>query len=380
MKFYNNLFLLLLWIIKIRLATTLASAVLCSRIPGLSPIQRQMCTESPDAIIALGAGHMMGAKECQHQFKGHRWNCTQVWHKNVFGHVMFVGSREAAFTYAIASAGAVHEMTMACAKGNISQCGCDLKQHHHNKHTQDAGGYPAARHRYNSILNQSNDNFSSSSNVNSFNSHTPEPWKWGGCSADITFGMKFAKKFLDVKEIENDARSLMNLHNNRVGRKIVKSLMKTECKCHGVSGSCAMKTCWWKLPSFRTVGEALMKRYNKAKMVRAVKDKQGLNLVLSRRRDRNSKKHVYPKRMELVYLEQSPNYCERNLHLGSLGTQGRKCNRTAVEIEGCDLLCCGRGYNTHQINRTWQCRCKFQWCCQVQCEVCEEHHEEYTCK
>lgn len=62
----------------------------------------------------------------------------------------------------------------------------------------------------------------------------------------------------------------------------MKSLMKTECKCHGVSGSCAMKTCWWKLPSFRTVGEALMKRYNKAKMVRAVKDKQGLNLVLSR--------------------------------------------------------------------------------------------------
>lgn len=110
---------------------------------------------------------------------------------------------------------------MACAKGNISQCGCDLKQHHHNKHLQDAGGYPAARHRYNSILNQSNDNFSSSSsNVNSFNSHSLEPWKWGGCSADINFGMKFAKKFLDVKEIENDARSLMNLHNNRVGRKV----------------------------------------------------------------------------------------------------------------------------------------------------------------
>uniref|UniRef100_T1GQD3 Protein Wnt n=1 Tax=Megaselia scalaris TaxID=36166 RepID=T1GQD3_MEGSC len=46
--------------------------------------------QSPDAIVALGAGHMMGAKECQHQFKGHRWNCSQVWHKNVFGHVMFV--------------------------------------------------------------------------------------------------------------------------------------------------------------------------------------------------------------------------------------------------------------------------------------------------
>lgn len=49
-------------------------------------------------------------------------------------------------------------------------------------------------------------------------------------------------------------------------------------------------------------------------------------------------------------------------------------------IDGCDLLCCGRGYNTHQINRTWQCRCKFQWCCHVQCDVCHERIEEYTCK
>lgn len=45
-------------------------------------------------------------------------------------------------------------------------------------------------------------------------------WKWGGCSADIGFGMKFSRKFLDAREIEGDARSLMNLHNNRAGRKV----------------------------------------------------------------------------------------------------------------------------------------------------------------
>lgn len=47
-----------------------------------------------------------------------------------------------------------------------------------------------------------------------------QPWKWGGCSADIEFGLKFSRKFLDAREIEGDARSLMNLHNNRAGRRV----------------------------------------------------------------------------------------------------------------------------------------------------------------
>lgn len=47
---------------------------------------------------------------------------------------------------------------------------------------------------------------------------------------------------------------------------------------------------------------------------------------------------------------------------------------------GCDLLCCGRGYNTHQYTRTWHCNCKFYWCCYVQCNTCMEDTEEHTCK
>lgn len=108
----------------------------------------------------------------------------------VFFLILWIGSREAAFTYAISSAGAVHAITAACARGNISLCGCDASQRHQLPYTKQ--------------LEQQHQ----------------QTWKWGGCSADINFGMKFARKFFDAREIEGDARSLMNLHNNRAGRKV----------------------------------------------------------------------------------------------------------------------------------------------------------------
>ncbi|XP_052567472.1 protein Wnt-2 [Culex pipiens pallens] len=349
MNIFLRIIFTILMFTKVRFIEGFTSSVLCSRIPGLSTYQKQLCVEAPDAVVSLSAGQLLGAQECQEQFKGHRWNCTQVWKKDMFGHIVIIGSREAAFTYGITSAGAVHAITAACAKGNISMCGCDSKQK--------------------SQFSTESDN-----------------WKWGGCSADIAFGMRFAKKFLDAREIESDDRSLMNLHNNRVGRKIVKVLLRTECKCHGVSGSCAMRTCWKNLPSFHTVGNIMMRKYRKAKMVQAIpavgKDNGSLQLVLKRRGKQqhtgvNSQK---PKRMEMIYLHPSPNYCERDMSTGILGTIGRQCNRSSTSMDKCDLLCCGRGYNTHNIVKSWQCNCKFKWCCTVSCDICTERIEEYTCK
>lgn len=83
----------------------------------------------------------------------------------------------------------MHAITAACARGNISLCGCDTSHR-----IQLPYGKQLEPHQ--------------------------ETWKWGGCSADINFGMKFARKFFDAREIEGDARSLMNLHNNRAGRKV----------------------------------------------------------------------------------------------------------------------------------------------------------------
>ncbi|MPC72093.1 Protein Wnt-7b [Portunus trituberculatus] len=154
--------------------------------------------------------------------------------------------------------------------------------------------------------------------------------------------------------------------------------MRTQCKCHGVSGSCTVKTCWKTLPPFTLVGKHLFHKYKKAKSVTVHKSRRrsSLHLRLMRAKRRGRR----PRKSHLVYLEKSPNYCQMNPAVGSLGTAGRSCNRTSSGSGGCNLLCCGRGYNTHQYTRTWHCNCKFYWCCYVQCNTCMEDAEEHTCK
>ncbi|XP_050521178.1 protein Wnt-2 isoform X1 [Daktulosphaira vitifoliae] len=361
------LFWIILLIANLRTSVSAFGAqVICNRITGLTAGQRRICAAAPDAMAAVGHGIRMAKQECQIQFNSHRWNCTGPTKGNPFGHLQITASREAAYMYAVISAGVTYSLMDACSRGNISICGCDT----HYSGVLDVGP-------------------------------TASSWKWGGCSVDLNFGMGFARKFLDAQESDaSDPRSLMNLHNNKAGRKIVKQLLNTDCKCHGVSGSCTMKTCWHSLPHFRHVGKALMKKYWKARGVSATptmprpqsfttngrsKRPHGkrssrrlkLKLRLARSTSINQEE---PRITELVYLEQSPNYCDRDYGTGSLGTHGRLCNRTSEGTDGCDLLCCGRGYNTHQFVRSKQCRCTFYWCCYVKCDTCVERIEEYTCK
>lgn len=155
--------------------------------------------------------------------------------------------------------------------------------------------------------------------------------------------------------------------------------MQLECKCHGVSGSCTTKTCWTTLPKFRELGYILKEKYAHAVHVEPVKASRNKRPKFLKIK----KPYSYRKPMDtdLVYIDKSPNYCEADPLTGSLGTQGRVCNKTMMQhISGCDLMCCGRGYNTHQYSRVWQCNCKFLWCCYVKCNTCSERTEVYTCK
>ena len=87
--------------------------------------------------------------------------------------------------------------------------------------------------------------------------------------------------------------------------------MKVTCKCHGVSGSCSLITCWQQLAPFRKVGDHLEKRYDDATRVKTTR--QG------RLRVRRKVNNV-PTANDLVFLHRSPNYCHANDTIGSLGT------------------------------------------------------------
>ncbi|XP_039267974.2 protein Wnt-3a-like isoform X1 [Styela clava] len=330
------------------------STLSCSKIPGLVPRQLRFCRNYKELMQSIAEGTKFGINECKYQFKGRRWNCSTITlnsakvfkRKSIFGSVLETASREAAFVHAITTAGIAYAVTKACSAGRLSLCGC-------NPTTQNL---PVELERQ---LENRN-------------------WRWGGCNDHIDYGIKISQDFVDAQVRVTSARSLMNKHNNEAGRQAIKNNMWVKCKCHGLSGSCDLQTCWWSTPSFRRVGNILKEKYDAASemVMETHKEVTGRVEVL------NPKFSSFqpPGSGDLIYYQSSLDYCEPNRRRGILGTKNRRCNATSAGIEGCDLLCCERGYESKTIVRKERCNCVFHWCCHVTCKECMNEYEEHTCK
>uniref|UniRef100_UPI00358DDAC6 protein Wnt-7a-like n=1 Tax=Myxine glutinosa TaxID=7769 RepID=UPI00358DDAC6 len=323
------------------LVAAFRASIICNNIPELSSRQRTICQSWPDAMVFIGKGMQLGISECHFQFRHERWNCSALGERKVFGQGLKVAdNQEAAFVNAVSAAGITYSIATACTWGILSGCGCDVEKR----------GHPDGH----------------------------ESWKWGGCSVDIKSALAFSQAFVDAREITRSAHTLMNLHNNEAGRKILQQMMRLKCKCDGLFGSCATRTCWMTLPEFREVGFALKEKYNVAEYVEPVlAGRYRRPFFLKIKKSSISRK---PKDTDLVFLVKSPNYCEKDPVSSSVGTRGRLCNHTSTDAAGCDLKCCGRGYNTHHYTKTIRCNCGFHWCCYVKCDTCNKTIEEYTCK
>ncbi|CAL9682617.1 unnamed protein product [Knipowitschia caucasica] len=303
-----------------------------------SPKQKDLCRRKSFLLPSIQDGARLALSECQSQFKHERWNCSINDQPSLFGHELTSGTKETAFIYAVMAAGLVHAVTRSCSQGNMTECGCDSRL----KGTSSAA----------------------------------QGWHWGGCSDHIQYGTWFSRKFMDTSSKNMSLLPkgytllTMNQHNSEAGRQAIERTMSTDCRCHGVSGSCAVKTCWRTMAPFSRVGMYLKERYERSVHV----------LDRFKKKWKRKERDVTVDKHKLIYMNKSPNYCLEDQHLGVAGTRGRRCNRSSHGPDGCNLLCCGRGYNTHVVRNVERCECKFVWCCYVRCRRCESMNDMHICK
>ncbi|CAH8828641.1 unnamed protein product [Trichobilharzia szidati] len=394
---------------------------ICDHPNGFLRRQKKLCRQYLHLMESVIRGYFMGLKECEYQFSAHRWNCQghnltiQVPNNNerkqkrlryreseskndmdnsqrksvriqtYLDKLLSKGTRESAYVLAVTSAGVSHAVTKACSSGLHDNCGCDRTIYDHPR----------------------------------------EPnFEWSGCSDNIHFGAAFSRQFLDVRERNrlkrNPKLGLTNLHNNHVGRQMVINKMEVQCKCHGVSGSCEMRTCWRSLPKFRNLGAHLQERFHEAIQVTYLnnrlvsmkaleqlsKESNGNTLLLSpsmmlssasssssgsgtaNGMNRNALETLInsassslpsPTENDLIYTSESPTFCHHDPRYGSIGTYGRQCDENSQGLNSCHYLCCGRGFKRQSFVQQERCDCKFQWCCKVVCKTCRKTVVISTC-
>ncbi|XP_053695601.1 protein Wnt-6 [Sabethes cyaneus] len=384
-----------------------------------------ICKNDTSLMREIKRGINLGFRECENQFRNNMWNCSWTI-KRSMRRILTRDTRETAFVHAITAAGITYAVTKACTMGDLVECSC---QNHVKKNVQsyptgttegalgshvlsgpDGPGSVAVygvanrnsgrKSKNDRKINTRNTMLITSyrnanSNFNNYNSLSSAPavakkdmvkpvqkpvgssqdgsWEWGGCDDNVNFGFRKSKDFLDARlRKKSDIRTLVKLHNNNAGRLAVKQFMRMECKCHGLSGSCTMRTCWMKMPPFTEVGVRLKEHFDGATKVIARND--GHSFMPD---DPSIK---LPTKRDLVYTEDSDDFCEPNPKTGSLGTHGRECNITSNGVDGCNLMCCERGHSSKQVEVKRNCKCSFKWCCEVTCSTCIDVKEVYTCK
>ncbi|CAL9703027.1 unnamed protein product [Knipowitschia caucasica] len=382
----------------------------CLKLPGLSKRQMRMCVRSPDVTASALQGIQVALHECQHQLRDQRWNCSTLEGQDKLPHHSIIlnrGFRESAFSLALLAAGVAHSVAAACSMGKLRGCGCEAKRRLDDDkirlklsqlqlQTLQKGGVGISRtHSLPAEVTGLHGNFPAHlqaahtsailKTLPSELSSLQDTWEWGGCSHDVRFGDRFARDWLDTRGSPRDIHARMRMHNNKVGRQIVIDNMNRKCKCHGTSGSCQFKTCWHVSPEFRLVGSVLKEKFLSAIFVNSQNKNNGVfnpRAGNSARRSTGGFKGGRRRIMsrELVFFEKSPDFCEYDPSIDSLGTQGRTCNKTSYNTDSCSSLCCGRGHNILKQSRNELCNCRFHWCCYVLCDECRLTEWVNVCK
>ncbi len=161
--------------------------------------------------------------------------------------------------------------------------------------------------------------------------------------------------------------------------------MYPNCKCHGMSGSCSVKTCYNKMKTFRAIGNLLSDKFEQAKEVLTSNDgSYSLSTEFSFADSQNrinSPRRRSLHEEDLIFTDRSPDFCTRTdrRRQGVLSPKGRICNVTQNSEGNCKYLCCNRGHSAVHHVKEYNCQCSFKWCCRVTCKVCNITNTEHRC-
>jgi hypothetical protein len=137
--------------------------------------------------------------------------------------------------------------------------------------------------------------------------------------------------------------------------------MKKECRCHGVSGSCELQICRLRSAELSEISsEIYLNIYKHARLIHSIESLKSVE------------------NFQLIYARKSINYCHSNFFIDYPGIQsGREC----FSIEGCEHVCCNRGYEIEtKMKLINNCHCFFSWnIVNIQCKSCEKPITRMIC-
>ncbi|VUZ50082.1 unnamed protein product [Hymenolepis diminuta] len=366
---------------------------------GLGKKQLEFChhPEGSFAMHAVLKSAQAVTYYCPGIFKDRRWNCSSVEFLPKTSPDISRTTREKAAMHALASAALMFEIARRCAENKIMDCECGRMDN------WDIPPQPADIDDPGPVDPKQPQDI-------------PVQYHWGGCSDNVEAARTYTQAFLGfpaenrpqrrqmryvmdpygrysrvprqtVRQMNKKRNSkkrtkrLVNLHNYRAGMKLIEDSQKIRCKCQGVSGSCAHKICFRQLLRIDSsqLQDIILQRYM---MARYVSVDYG-NLLIAKEYEYGSYTPRVIHYSELAFTEHSPDFCEPDPHLGSVGTKGRFCSTNGTEraqSNHCQNMCCGRGHITFEETKFTNCNCRITKDFRVICDKCPQVITRNICK
>uniref|UniRef100_A0A1I8PIW7 Protein Wnt n=1 Tax=Stomoxys calcitrans TaxID=35570 RepID=A0A1I8PIW7_STOCA len=278
---------------------------------------------------AMAASMKIALESCQMAFKWDRWNCptSDFIRRRTTKAVLM--DREDAYVTAISTAAVLYTITKDCTSGIIAGCGSSSDK---------------------SFASQCSDNPQEAEKL--FRSH-----------AHIDFSDDFYGK--------------LSGHNYRAITNLMEKSLNKQCACAimGPRGNCGKEICLHTLKPFEEITKDIRQMYD-----------EGLELSNTPENSRVMWDNI-PLDV-LVYMNDSPNYCEPDAVPFWNGMRGRQCSvgptgepLSEEERLKCRQLCteCGYSVRSQNILTESRCNCKLTWGFQVQCEMCVAVQQQHFC-